>query len=212
MGKKTFILLAILFLAFSAFAADMRTGLEPGVPVLADIPSQRMLVLTAQGDPAQVAGPSFDKLFRAFRARAPRADKRHFPAPRARWASAQLDSSRSAWIGSYGIPVTAAFPPSGDSALRIETWEYGLTAQVLYVGPYAGEEKAIAGLKAFIAAQDLAIAGPHEEEYVKGPGMFFKGDPAKYRTVIRYAVARIGDAPQPLAGKPDGKTTGQPAR
>jgi hypothetical protein len=212
MGTKTLILVAFLFLALAAFGSGQPATLEPGVPVLIDLPVQRMLVYTSQGDPDRVAGPAYDRVFKAFRAHATRSEKRHMPAPRARWAAAQLDSAKGAWIGTYGVPVTAEFPLPKDSGLRVETWEYGLTAQILHVGSYSAEDKDIAALKGFIAANGLAIAGPHEEEYVKGPGMFFKGNPDKYRTLIRYRVERVGELSQPLAGHPVKDTTGQPAR
>lgn len=208
MSTKTLILIAFFFLALGAFGA----GLAPGIPTLTHLPSQRMLVCTAQGDPAQVAGPAFDRVFKAFYGQAPRADKRHAPAPRARWAVAQLDSSKGAWIGTYGVPVTGMFPQPEGAGLRLETWEYGPTAEILHVGPYTSEDKDISALKSFIAANGLVIAGPHEEEYVKGPGMWFKGNPAKYRTVIRYPVTYLGETPRPYAGEPAKGTTGHPAR
>jgi hypothetical protein len=34
------------------------------------------------------------------------------------------------------------------------------------------------------------IVGEHEEEYVRGPGMFSRGDPEKYLTIIRYRVKK----------------------
>lgn len=213
MAKKSFVLAAIiLFLALCAFAGDNAGRLLPGVPVLSDLPAQRMLVITAQGDPDSAAGPAFARLTKAFYSQAARADKRHAPAPRARWATAQLDSAKALWIGTYGMPVTGAFPQPKDAGLRLETWEYGLTAQILHVGPYDAEEKDIAALKSFIAANGLAIQGPHEEEYVKGPGRLFKGDPARYRTVIRYPVARIGETPQHVAGNAARDTAGRSAR
>lgn len=212
MGTKTLILAAFLFLALAAFGAGQPAAVEPGVPGLVDLPAQRMLVLASQGAPDKVAGPAFNRLFKTFRAQAARGEKRHMPAPRARWAVPQLDASKDAWIGTYGIPVTGEFPQPRDTALRLETWEYGLTAQVLHVGPYDAEDKDIAALKSFITANGMAVAGPHEEEYVKGPGMIFKGDPAKYRTLIRYRVERIGETPQPLAGQPAKEPAGQPAR
>lgn len=212
MGTKTLIFAALLFLALAAFGAGKPPATEPGVPALIDLPAQRMLVYAVKGDPDQVAGTAFNRLFKAYLAQATRSEKRHMPAPRARWAAAQLDSSKSAWMGTYGLPVTEKFPQPKDSSLRIETWEYGLTAQILHVGPYSAEDKDIAALKNFIAANGMAIAGPHEEEYVKGPGMIFKGNPSKYRTLIRYRVERIGELPQPLAGQPVKDTSGQPAR
>jgi hypothetical protein len=41
-----------------------------------------------------------------------------------------------------------------------------------------------------IADQGYEIAGPHEEEYLRGPGMLFAGDPEGYLTLIRYEVRR----------------------
>ena len=34
------------------------------------------------------------------------------------------------------------------------------------------------------------MVGEHEEEYLRGPGMFSKGDPEKYLTIIRYRVKK----------------------
>ena len=39
-------------------------------------------------------------------------------------------------------------------------------------------------IKTFISERGYEINGDHEEEYLKGPGMFFKGNPKKYRTII----------------------------
>ena len=41
------------------------------------------------------------------------------------------------------------------------------------------------------------IAGPHEEEYLRGPGMLFAGDPGTYLTLIRYQVRRKASAGAP---------------
>jgi hypothetical protein len=60
-------------------------------------------------------------------------------------------------------------------------------------------------LKSFIAAKGYQFAGPHEEEYLRGPGMFGRGDPSKYSTIIRYRVEPIpAEIPQT---KGRGKTT-----
>lgn len=34
------------------------------------------------------------------------------------------------------------------------------------------------------------VVGEHEEEYVKGPGMLFAGDPEQYLTIIRLRVEK----------------------
>ena len=42
----------------------------------------------------------------------------------------------------------------------------------------------------FIDSQGYRIIGEHEEEYLRGPGMFSRGNPEKYYTIIRYRVAK----------------------
>jgi hypothetical protein len=42
----------------------------------------------------------------------------------------------------------------------------------------------------FIDPQGYRVVGDHEEEYVKGPGMMFSGDPDKYLTIIRLRVEK----------------------
>ncbi len=96
MGKKTLILVAFLFLALAAFGSGQPPVLVPGVPVLIELPAQRMLVRACQGDPDTVAGPAYDRLFKAFRAQAARAEKRNMPAPRARWA--RVDSDKASYL------------------------------------------------------------------------------------------------------------------
>lgn len=81
-----------------------------------------------------------------------------------------------------------SLPPNG--RLKLTTWSYGPTAEILHLGPYAGETATIARLKAFITNQGYRIVGMHEEEYLKGPGLFGKGNPLKYQTLIRYRVQK----------------------
>ena len=52
------------------------------------------------------------------------------------------------------------------------------------------ETPTIEKLKAFINERGYEISGDHEEEYLKGPGMFFKGNLNKYRTIIRYELVK----------------------
>lgn len=159
--------------------------------------AQPMLVTVATGDPAQTTGPALSKLFKTyFRVRgAIRAPRR--VAPRARWPK-PFDAPRAEWEGRFGLPV----PEEAMAMLRargvgvpgvtLEVWEYGDVAELLHVGPYREEQATVAKLHAFIEAQGYRIAGAHEEEYMRGPGMVFRGDPRKYLTVIRYPVAKRG--------------------
>jgi effector-binding domain-containing protein len=77
----------------------------------------------------------------------------------------------------------------------IVTWPYGDVAEVLHVGRYSAEQPDIERLHRFISSQGYRVVGDYEEEYVKGPGMLFAGDPADYLTIIRLRVetARAGE-------------------
>ena len=59
----------------------------------------------------------------------------------------------------------------------VTTWSYGDVAEALHVGPDSAEQQDIERLLAFITARGDRVVGDHEEEYVKGPGMLFSGDP-----------------------------------
>jgi effector-binding domain-containing protein len=65
-----------------------------------------------------------------------------------------------------------------------------MVAEILHIGPYDREEPDIARLTGFIKDNGYSIIGDHEEEYLKGPGMFSKGNPEKYYTIIRYRVKK----------------------
>jgi hypothetical protein len=58
------------------------------------------------------------------------------------------------------------------------------------VGGYDKEKPTIERLKAFIEQSGYEIAGLHEEEYLRGPGMIFRGNPDTYLTIIRYPVRK----------------------
>jgi effector-binding domain-containing protein len=90
-------------------------------------------------------------------------------------------------MGTYGIPIKAGVKVEQGS-VRSEIWEYGLVAEILHIGSYDTEEPTVDRLTKFIEDNGYRIIGDHEEEYVKGPGMFFKGNPDKYRTIIRFRI------------------------
>jgi len=76
----------------------------------------------------------------------------------------------------------------------ITTWAHGEVAEILHVGRYSAEQPDIERLFDFINAQGYRVIGEHEEEYVKGPGMIFAGDPEQYLTIIRLRVKKISDS------------------
>ncbi len=162
-------------------------------PRITKMPDQKMVEVTAKGDPNAVGSKAFKLLFKAY-FKVPGVSKSMNLAPRARWAGDM--NVKSSWTGFYALPVpdaTAVLPPVDQEPgfeVRLTTWEYGDVAEILHVGPYAQETPTIQRLHQFIEQQGYEIAGYHEEEYLKGPGMFFKGNPEKYQTIIRYRIKK----------------------
>ena len=155
---------------------------EPQISIKAN---QKMLVVEAKGDPNVMGKEAFSKLFRTF-FQLPGA---RMAAPRARWLT-DFSQPKEVWVGLYALPLPESITslPSDIEGVRIEEWQYGEVAEILHVGSYSEEALTIEKLHAFVEEQGYAISGPHEEEYLRGPGM--AADPAQYLTVIRYQVKR----------------------
>jgi hypothetical protein len=164
-------------------------------PRLTTLPSQKVLLVTARGDPNTVGKKAFGQLMRTYYGlKGVAKGGAAFKAPRARWPDA--GGAPGGWTGLYAMPVPDSVTelPAGRSEAGLEvgltTWEYGEVAEILHVGPYSAEEPTVARLKSFIAERGYEIAGDHEEEYLRGPGMLFAGDPSGYLTLIRYPVRK----------------------
>ncbi len=188
---------ALVAIGGAFLAVWLRRGPDPSQfadlrePRLTHLPPQRMLVVEATGDPSVVGAASFKQLFSTYFALPGVSRMSRPPAPRARWPRPE-DTPKDRWVGQYALPVseTAALAaaPAGALPSAITTWEYGDVAEVLHVGSYSTEQPDIERLRRFITAQGLEVIGDHEEEYVKGPGMIFAGDPERYLTIIRLRV------------------------
>lgn len=169
-------------------------------PRIAAAPAQQMLVVTAKGNPNTVGGAAFGLLMKTYFSLKGVPKGPGMPAPRARWPVA-VDTPMDQWTGHYAMPIpdsVTEIPDTssdGDLTLQLSTWEYGEVAEILHVGPYAAETPTIEQLKAFIADEGYEIAGDHEEEYLRGPGMWFAGDPETYLTIIRYRVKKASAEP-----------------
>ncbi len=214
MAKKTkLILIAVpvllvivvgLAVAFSMGGPDPAQFEYLKTPQIHPMADQKMLVVEAKGDPTSAGGGAFGLLFKTYfkLPGVPKGPKQ--PAPRARWPLA-LDTPKDQWIGRYGMPVPESIdslPDQANSASALQavltTWEYGQVAEILHVGPYSREEPTLRRLTDFIKEGGYTIVGEHEEEYIKGPGMFFRGNPEKYLTIIRFRVTK--PTPQPPGG------------
>jgi hypothetical protein len=200
MRKKIIIVVVvILILAALSLFLIMPTGPDLATynflkqPRITKMPDQKMLVVTAQGDPNTVASKAFKLLFQTYY-KISNGSKAIAHAPRARWVGDM--NVKSSWTGYYALPVpeaTAQLPAAAaepEYKIELLSWAYGDVAEILHVGPYGAETPTIEKLHRFILSQGYRIIGEHEEEYIKGPGMFFQGDPAGYYTIIRYRVAK----------------------
>lgn len=157
-------------------------------PEMTDLPARKMLVAEVKGDPNVGGKEAFGKLFSEL----PKIQKEYggeMSAPIGRWDLSLVDKPKEEWTGVFGIAVSDD-APEGErgEGLKVETWEYGQVAQILHQGSYASEPPTIERLEQFIADEGYDIVGLHEEEYLKGPGMFWAGNPDDYYTIIRYRV------------------------
>ena len=189
------ILILIIFIAFVLMfkgpdISQFEHLIDPKISVKEDM---KMIVVKAEGDPNDAGSEAFRLLFKTyFKIKgAPKGPKQ--PAPRARWPIS-VDVPKSEWIGFYAMPVpeqTTTIPKiESELNAELEIWKYGEVAEILHLGSYASETPTIKRLHNFITEQGYQIIGNHEEEYIKGPGMFSKGIPEKYITVIRYRVQK----------------------
>ena len=201
MWKKVLIVVGVLLvLAVGVLAFLFMRGPDLSAyerfrePAVVTMTAQKMLVVEAIGAPEKSSGAALKSLFDLYFKLDGVEKGFQMPAPRARWPK-PLDTPAEQWVGQFALAVPDALTslpaqPPGEAPARLETWEYGEVAQILHVGPYTLETPTIERLHAFIRANGYAIAGPHEEEYLRGPGMMGKGDPDRYYTLIRYRVKK----------------------
>lgn len=85
------------------------------------------------------------------------------------------------------VQVTEAKSLVAGHRVRLEPFGDGLSAQLLYRGPYSDEEATIALLHEFIALEGYRLHGRHHEIYLSDPR---RTDPTKLRTIIRQPMTR----------------------
>ena len=163
-------------------------------PSISNKADRNMIVYEIKGSPEETGGEAFTALFSAFYS-LKRKHNLKSAAPLARWSGIPGQSEEE-WVGEFALPVNASVKniPEKIKAiypkLQLKVWKYGETAEILHVGSYDSEDGTIKRLHEFIKDSGYIIIGKHEEEYIKGPGMFFKGNPKKYQTIIRYPVMK----------------------
>lgn len=75
----------------------------------------------------------------------------------------------------------------GIEKAHLEKFHEGLSAQVLYLGPYADEGPTIADVHSFIGEQGCVLSGKHHEIYLSDPR---RVPPERLKTVIRQPMRK----------------------
>lgn len=151
-----------------------------------------MIVIEAVGDPNVMASRAFEQLYDLYYG-VKGVDLWPLPAPRVRW-KASPELPKEAWTGIYGLPVPEGVKelpehgPLNGMTARLTTWTYGEVVELLYIGPYDEETPSVQRMQRFVEERGYVFTGLHEEEYLKGPGMVFTGNPDEYATILRYEI------------------------
>ncbi len=167
---------------------------NPEIKVKTDQP---VIVYTVKGDPGESGKEAFKALFSAFYALKGK-HKIKSSAPIARWYG-DVNGPKDQWTGEFALKINESVKEIPEKIIKkypkleLKVWTYGETAEILHIGAYDNETETIKRLHEYIEKSGYEINGQHEEEYIKGPGMFFNGNPDKYQTIIRYPVKKIED-------------------
>lgn len=74
------------------------------------------------------------------------------------------------------------------SKIRFEKYSEGLSAQIMYIGPYSDEGPTIMKVHDFVKRKGYELKGKHHEIYLGDPG---RTKPEKLKTIIRQPIAKI---------------------
>jgi hypothetical protein len=167
------------------------------------LPTRKMAVVQARGDPGRLANLVLPALFDtvcALQSRL-REEGRHFAIGPlyARWPD--MDRlPRDEWLCIWALPVpddttfASLSQSSPNVAVEVEVWVYGTVAQILHVGPPCGKDPAIKMLYEFAASHGYEIAGPREELYLP------RCATGEQDILVRYPLRKhMYSAPDPLA-------------
>jgi hypothetical protein len=198
------VLAAAAFLLFFK-GPDLRPYLALKEPRIVRKDDTRVLQVAFAGRKTDVIPSAFGLLMRTYFGLKDVPKGPGMGVPRARYAfppGASRDPAEAfrafqagTWAGAAAIPVPASATLAPRSAAaggleaEIATWRYGEVAEILHLGSYETEMPTVKRLADYVASQGYEIAGDHEEEYLKGPGMPFVS-PRDYWTIIRYQVRK----------------------
>lgn len=161
-------------------------------PRIVEIPSSKMAVVQGRGAPQDIFARLMPALYGSVYTLRAERKKQGLPVFRVTGLRARYPDahrvSQDQWTHIIALPVpedTVSLPQkAADIEVKLETWEYGMVAQILHLGPYNREDASIRRLMTFIEENGYEIAGDHEEEYVTRP------EARQQKTIIRYVVRR----------------------
>jgi hypothetical protein len=77
------------------------------------------------------------------------------------------------------------------SRMRLESFREGVSMQIMHVGPYAEESRAIEKMNDFARENGYALCGKHHEIYLGDPR---RAKPEKLRTILPHPVSKSTEA------------------
>lgn len=195
--KKVLLVLGILIVVMLVFlflkpGLDLKEYENLKNPQISSKPVQNMLVVEFKGDPNKSGKQIFSKLFGTYYQLKSKNSQMKPACPRARWLN--IGKTKDEMIGIYGIPVPDSISElpaqkQEEPMAKLDKWAYGEVAEILHIGSYSEETPSIEKLMKYIKDNGYEIAGPHEEEYLRGPENIFRS-PKDYWTIIRYNVKK----------------------
>lgn len=167
--------------------------MKRNTPEITKIPLRIVLTVTTVGDPNVIMadtmpllyGTAYGTKFKVFK---PKGKKMDVGPLSAFWPDAHL-KPKSKWTGIWNLEISPfvvkkdVIQKDPKQPMQWKKLPAATVAQVVYIGPYSGEEATIRELHAYIKAQGYVMTGPHEEVYLSKPG-------PKAKTIIRYVVKR----------------------
>jgi hypothetical protein len=85
--------------------------------------------------------------------------------------------------------VTKKKNPIALPKMRLETYQEGLSVQIMHIGPFSEEGPVIEAMHQYAFSQGYELRGKHHEIYLSD---FRKTAPEKLRTVIRQPIKKKG--------------------
>ena len=171
--------------------AQPKTG-STKKPEIVEMPAQKMAVISDKGAPDKVFSEVASALYGSVYTLKFDLKKKGLPTfkvgkLRARYPDAHL-VPKDKWTIIIGLPIpddtVSLIQKVPGKEVKIETWQYGVVAQVLHLGAYDQECATVEQLFAFIEQNGYEAAGVHEEEYLTTP------DAKVIKTIIRYPVKK----------------------